>query len=201
MKRALEGLSFMVALLAFAGAVQATPIRYFAELAGSLENPPNASPGAGTAEVDYDPVAHTLRVAVDFQGLLGTTTASHIHCCAAFPTNSTVATVIPTFVGFPLGVTSGTYDDTYDLTLAASFNPSFVTNVGGGTAAGAEAALAAGLAAGQAYLNIHTNAFGGGEIRGFLAVPEPSSPGLLAAALALLALARIRIARRRSRSR
>jgi hypothetical protein len=39
----------------------------------------------------------------------------------------------------------------------------------GGTTAGAEAALLAGLEAGQAYLNIHTTMFPGGEIRGFLA--------------------------------
>jgi len=36
----------------------------------------------------------------------------------------------------------------------------------GGTAAGAEAALVGGLAAGQAYFNIHTSPFPGGEIRG-----------------------------------
>jgi hypothetical protein len=32
------------------------------------------------------------------------------------------------------------------------------------------------MLAGEAYLNIHTTTFGGGEIRGFLtAVPEPST--------------------------
>ena len=42
--------------------------------------------------------------------------------------------------------------------------------------ASAEATLLAGLDAGNAYLNIHTTNFGGGEIRGFLhAVPEPST--------------------------
>jgi CHRD domain len=43
----------------------------------------------------------------------------------------------------------------------------------GGTPAGAEAFLLAGLAAGEAYYNVHSTVFTGGEIRGFLAVPRP----------------------------
>jgi hypothetical protein len=48
----------------------------------------------------------------------------------------------------------------------------------GGTVPSAEPVFAAGLASGEAYLNIHSNQFGGGEIRGFLlpaAVPEPAA--------------------------
>lgn len=41
--------------------------------------------------------------------------------------------------------------------------------------AGAETALLAGLAANQTYLNIHTTNNPGGEIRGFLAAPEPGT--------------------------
>ena len=84
-------------------------------------------------------------------------------------------TTIPAFAGFPLGVTSGTYNNTLDMTLASSYNPAFVT-LNGGTVAGAFDALLNGLEAGDAYFNIHTNVFPGGEIRGFLAaVPEPST--------------------------
>jgi hypothetical protein len=65
-----------------------------------------------------------------------------------------------------------------DLTLASSFNPSYVT-ANGGTPAGAESAFAAALAGGQAYWNIHSSSFGGGEIRGFVVpVPEPSTLAL-----------------------
>ena len=107
------------------------------------------------------------------------TTASHIHCCLASPflpgVNVGVATTVPTFPGFPLGVTSGTYDMTFDLTLASSYNPAFVT-LQGGTVAGAELALETALLAGETYINIHTSTFPGGEIRGFLgAVPEPAT--------------------------
>lgn len=182
-------------VLALPGAAGATSFVYEAALSGPNEFPPNASPGTGSALVTYDASAHSLRVQIMFSGLTAGTTASHIHCCvspsAATPTAG-VATTLPTFPNFPLGVTSGTYDQTFDLTQAGSWNPAFVT-ASGGTTAGAEAALAAGLSAGFAYLNIHTTVFQSGEIRGFLTlVPEPGTGGLLGAGLAVLALARRR---------
>ena len=66
-----------------------------------------------------------------------------------------MATQTPSFIGFPLGVTSGTYSNIYDTTLASTYRAAFIT-ANGGTVAGAEAALFAGLLAGQAYFNIHT---------------------------------------------
>ncbi len=148
--------------------------RYTTILSGANENPANGSPGTGTAFVDLDTATHVLRVNAAFSALTGTTTASHIHCCVAAPGNGGVATQTPTFVGFPLGVTSGTYDQSFDTTLPGTWNAAFIT-ANGGTPAGAEAALAAGLAAGQAYLNIHSTTFPGGEIRGFLALAADTS--------------------------
>jgi MYXO-CTERM domain-containing protein len=167
---------------------QAAQISYFANLSGPAESPPNASPGTGFAEVDVDTVANTLHVHVTFSGLLGTSTASHIHSPTAIPGAGTagVATTTPTFTGFPLGVTSGTYDNTFDLTLASSYNPAFVT-ANGGSVANAEAALLAGLAADEAYLNIHSTVVPGGEIRGFLVTPEPTSAAMAGVGFAALA--------------
>ncbi len=174
------------ALLLAAPAFGATT--YIGSLLGSAENPANGSPGTGSASVTYDSITHNLTVNVSFSGLVGNTTASHIHCCAVAPTNAGVATQTPTFTGFPLGVTSGTYAHTFDLTQTASFNAAFVT-ANGGTAATAEAALATGLANGQAYLNIHTTQYPGGEIRSFLApAPEISVPTLSDVGLGLLGL-------------
>jgi hypothetical protein len=82
--------------------------------------------------------------------------AAHIHCCAPFGTNAGVATTVPAFPGFPLGVTSGTYSSAvFDLTQPTIYNPAFVTLEGG--LAQAEAALIAGIEGGQTYFNIHTH--------------------------------------------
>lgn len=164
---------------------QAAVMTFTASLSGAIEATPNASPGTGDAVVTIDDVADTMRVQTEFAGLLGTTTAAHIHCCTATPFDVTAtamaATRIPAFPDFPLGVTSGTYDRVLDLTDPAIYNPAFIT--ANGTVAAAEAELIEGLKAGTTYLNIHSNVFPMGEIRGFLRqVPEPSSLLLLGAA-------------------
>ena len=169
------------AAIAFSSAALATTTIYTANLSGPNESPPNTSPGTGTAFVTIDDVLNTMHVQVTFSGLLGMTTASHIHTPTAAPFTGTagVATTTPTFPGFPLGVTSGTYDQTFDLLTASTYNPAFVT-LTGGTLTGARTALLNGIASGEAYLNIHTTVVPGGEIRGFLvAVPEPASWALM----------------------
>jgi hypothetical protein len=170
-------------MLSLAGVTYAAPITFTGLLSGANENPATGSPGTGSTTVIFDPVTDLLTVDVIFSGLEAGTTASHIHCCIPPNGNAIVATTVPTFPGFPLGVTSGTYLDTLDLTLASSFNPAFIT-ANGGTVVLAEAALAAGLESGMAYLNIHTTMFPGGEIRAFLEpVPEPGSAMLVVTAL------------------
>jgi hypothetical protein len=179
MKKLLIGLSgFLLTVVLPVPAGWAATTVLFANLSQANEVPATGSPGTGTATVTLDTSAQTLHVVESFGGLGSNTTASHIHCCLASPflpgVNVGVATTTPTFPGFPLGVTSGTYDMIFDLTLASSYNPAFVTAQGG--LPQAEAALEAAPVAGETYINIHTTAFPGGEIRGFLgAVPEPST--------------------------
>jgi hypothetical protein len=179
MKKTLSLTGVVMAFLMFSAVAKADQLAFTATLTGSQEVPPTGSPGTGTALVTLDTVTNLMTVNVSFTGLLSPTTASHIHCCAPAGTSALVATAVPTFPGFPLGVTSGTYLQTFDLTLASSYNPAFIT-AHGGTVAAAEAAFIAGLISGQSYLNIHTATFGGGEIRGQLqAVPEPMTLLLL----------------------
>jgi hypothetical protein len=178
MRNGFLGIIFGTALFALATHASATVMIFDAVLSGTSEIPANASPGTGFAQVIVDDNLFTMNVSVTFSDLLSPTTASHIHCCIASGTgNVGVATQTPTFSGFPLGVTSGTYSNTFDMTLGSSYNPAFVTDHGG-TLASAFNALLTGLEAGEAYFNVHTDVFPGGEIRGNLqvaAVPEPST--------------------------
>jgi CHRD domain-containing protein/PEP-CTERM motif-containing protein len=102
------------------------------------------------------------------------------------------ANLVP-LTGFPTGVTAGSYTGSFDLTNLSSYSAAFLT-ANGGTAASTESALLAGLDAGQAYANIRTTAFTGGEIPGQLAaVPEPATIFLAGAFLVLFALFRRKV--------
>jgi hypothetical protein len=154
---------------------------------------PTPSKGTGTTLVTLNEDDFTLRVEVIFFGLTGETSAAHIHCCTAMPLSgfAGVATQVPAFDGFPLGVHFGSYDRTFDMTDPASWNPAFVS-ANGGTTGSAFSALATGIKLGEAYLNLHTSAASGGvpggEIRTFLLapVPEPETYALMLAGLGLV---------------
>jgi hypothetical protein len=148
--------------------------------------------GTGTGTAIWNDVAHTLALQASFSGLSlasSGTSVSHIHLPTALPLTGTAGVVLTptTLAGFPVGVRAGEYSILLDLASTATYPAAFVTN-NGGNAAGAEAAVIAAFDGGRAYWNIHTGAFGSGEIRGFLtAVPEPST--VVFAGLGLGALA------------
>ena len=195
MKKAFNLLGVMVMVVMFFGVAKADQLAFVTTLTGAQEVPPNASPGIGSALVTVDTVTSLLTINVSFSGLLSPTVASHIHCCTLPGANAGVATAVPSFPGFPLGVTTGTYLQTFDLTLASTYNPAFIT-ANGGTVAGAQAAFITGLVNGQTYLNIHTSMFQGGEIRGQLqAVPEPATLLLMGTSL----MAAIGVIRKRAK--
>ena len=198
MKHSLFSLALVAAMLVAAPLANASLIHLHVDLSPANEVPPTASQGTGVADLDLDTTAQTLAGHIVFSGLTSNTTAAHIHCCLASPfqtgVNVGVATLLPAFPGFPLGVTSGTDDFLLTLALASAYNPAFITAQGG--LATAEAAFIAALQTGRTYLNIHTTQFGGGEIRGFVAVPEPMTASLLAVGLAAVTF----VARRRRRT-
>jgi CHRD domain/PEP-CTERM motif len=186
------GVAIAVALTAAVAGAQT----WTATFTGAAEAPPNASPGTGSATLSL--TGNVLTINGTFTGLLAPTSVAHIHCCVAVPQTGTagVATTTPSFVGFPLGVTSGTFLLTLDLTQASSYNAAFIT--ANGNIDGARAALLAGMNGGRAYFNIHSTQFPAGEIRGFIisTVPEPSSVFLTTAGLfgvALLVMRRRRV--------
>lgn len=190
-----------LSLMLLVGATcQAQMFTFVASLDGPSESPANASPATGNATVTMDMTEQILSISADFTGLMGNTTAAHIHAptALAFTGTSGVAVNTPNLTGFPLGVTSGTYSMNFNLASTATYNATFLAN-NGGTAASASAALLSYLEDGRAYFNIHTTVFPGGEIRGFFTpVPEPATTAALAGgALGAFALVR----RWRSRSR
>ena len=191
----------VAALMMPAPAARAITMTFGGILSGANETPPNNSPGAGSVAVVLDPTAETIQIIASFFGLTTPDMAAHIHCCQMMPGNPPtvgVATTLPAFAGFPLGVTQGTYlSPLFSLEDPSFFNPAFVTMQGGMEQA--EAALIAGIENGLTYFNIHTTQNPGGEIRTQLlplGVPGPivgaGLPGLILAGGALLALARRR---------
>jgi hypothetical protein len=118
-------------------AAVAETITYKSVLNAQNVTPSNDSKGTGTAEVTYDTATKTLTWNINFDGLTGPPTMAHFHGPAAPGANAGVALMI--------GV-----------------NP---TSPAKGTATLTDA-QAADLQAGRWYINIHTNANRGGEIRG-----------------------------------
>ena len=120
--------------------------------------------GTGTATVTLDDVTNLLSWNISWSGLTGTETLMHFHGPALPNQNAGVQ------VDF--GAISGI--------VSPSIGNAVIDDL-------QEADLLAGLW----YVNIHTTAFAGGEIRGNLAViPEPSTSTLLiSGALGLLAYA------------
>ena len=108
-----------------------------ATLDGKSETPPNTSAGTGKADIDYDAATKKLSWTLTYSGLSGPATAAHFHGPAEPGKNAGVAVAIPN---------AGTSPVTGSATLTD--------------------AQAADLEAGKYYVNIHTAANPGGEIRG-----------------------------------
>ena len=188
-------LVLIAALMQPVPTAQAIPMTFVANLSEANEVPPTGSPATGLATVILDPTAQTIQINATFSGLTSNDVMAHIHCCLASPflagVNVGVATTVPAFPGWPLGVTSGTYSSAvFDLTQSLIYNTTPITGfvaLQGGIPQ-AEAALIAGIQNGETYFNIHTTMFPGGEERDFLRAflvpaPEPASLVLLGSAL------------------
>jgi hypothetical protein len=122
---------------AVAFAAPASAEKLKAVLDGKSEVPANSSSATGTADLDYDAATKKLSWKVSYSGLSGPATAAHFHGPAETGKNAGVAVPIP-------GIASSPAEGSATLTDAQ----------------------AADLLAGKLYVNIHTAANPGGEIRG-----------------------------------
>ncbi|HZF67084.1 MAG TPA: CHRD domain-containing protein [Gemmatirosa sp.] len=184
MRRLAGAVATLATVAASAGAQQMWSLAFGPEVAGAS--------GGGFGQITL--VGTSMRFQATWSGLSGTTTVAHVHCCTPAPRTGTagVATMVPSFAGFPTGVMAGAYDATFDMSLPGSWNPAFVT-ASGGTTAQALATLVDGLNGGTAYFNIHTSTFPGGEIRAFATVvPEPATYALVGGGLLVLGALRAR---------
>ncbi len=117
---------------------------YSVALDGAQEVPPTPTAGRGWGVVRYDPATTNIRIFVYYEGLTGPPVAAHLH-------------------QGPVGVNGP---------IVVFLNPT-APNVFTASQAIPQA-VATALAANGTYINVHTAAFGGGEIRG-LVTPATST--------------------------
>ena len=133
-----------VATLAFAGALafaspsMAAMTTFKANMSGKTEVPPNTTAGSGTVTATYDSDSKKLTWKGNYSGLTGPATAAHFHGPAAAGKNA--------------GVMIPIAPATSPLEGSATLND----------------AQAKALMDGEMYVNVHTAANKGGEIRGQL---------------------------------
>lgn len=127
-------------------------INISAVLDGLQETPPNASPGFGTMTGTYDLGTNLLSWNIVFAGLTAPVTAAHFH-------QAPPGVAGPVHVPIPIGGGS------------PFIGNAFITE-----------AQEAELLLGNWYINIHTQTFPGGEIRGQVQVPAPTSLAIVGAA-------------------
>ena len=122
------------------GEIRGQIMPFNAQLDNTQENPATASTGSGWCVATVDTAANTLTYWLNYSGLSGPVTSAHLHGNTLHGTNA----------GVKVGITAPA--------------PGVI---GSGTISYSEADQFA-LLQGQWYVNLHTAAFGGGEIRGQL---------------------------------
>ena len=120
------------------GYAQAASETFTGTLSNAAEVPPTTGSGSGTAQVTLDTATKQITYKVTYSGLSGPAAASHIHCGAAAGANA--------------GVTVAFKDAASPISGTATLTDGQMAD----------------LEAGKCYVNVHTAANKGGEIRGQL---------------------------------
>ncbi len=150
----MRNVSLVVLALAVACGGSSSSNQYAATLAASNEVPANASTATGTAT--YTVNGTTVNYTITYQNLTGAPTLSHIHIGAP----GVGGPVVVPFSGLPTTATG---------TWSGSFTAADVKGVTSGSTTVAQGNLddlINAFKSGNAYTNIHTAQYTGGEIRG-----------------------------------
>jgi hypothetical protein len=131
--------AMLAAGLAACASMEDQTVRMSANLTGAAEVPPVQTTGAGNATVTLDKSTKTLKWIVAYRGLTGPARAAHFHGPAAPGANAGVVV--------PMTATESPMQG------SATLNDAQIAD----------------LLAGRWYINIHTAAHAGGEIRGQVA--------------------------------
>ena len=145
MNKLFLALGFGILVFAACNTTPALPT-YKASLNGANEKPTAVTTtGTGTASATLD--GATLSVKIDYSGLSGTPTLAHIHG----PADETATAGV--ICNFTDKIVAGTAAGTGTVSATCQISATFTV---------------ADLDAGKMYVNLHTTANGGGEVRGQL---------------------------------
>lgn len=133
-------------VITWAGLAQAAPASFKVELTGAQQVPPVQTPGTGTADLTYDPSTRVVTWTITYSGLSGAATMAHFHGPAAEGKNGPVV-----------------------IWLSKQGSPAESPLTGQSTLTPDQAQQ---FAAGEWYINVHTQAHPGGEIRGQVIPPK-----------------------------
>ncbi len=143
-----HGLMMMMAFLmacGWTGTSYADPVSFSVALSGAEEVPPVQTAGSGVAELTYDPATRTVKWTIAYSGLSGTATMAHFHGPASRGEKGAVL------------VWLSKQGNTAESPIAgqAILTPEQAEQ----------------FTAGRWYVNVHTPANPGGEIRGQVMLP------------------------------
>jgi hypothetical protein len=141
------------------------------KLKGFEEVPVVVTGAAGTVELDIDEAAGTIAYELNYDGLEGNITQSHIHIgqknvnggITLWLCQTPAAVAPPAVSGTPQCVAG------HSGTVSGTLTPASVLGLATqGVPAGSFTDVLTAIRAGKAYANVHTNTSPGGEIRGQL---------------------------------
>jgi len=145
-RRLFAAAACVAGIAAFAVAGQAAPLSFKVPLTGAQQVPPVATSGKGTADITYDPATRMLTWSISYEGLAATATMAHFHGPAPEGKNGPVV-----------------------IWLSHKGSPAASPIKGEATLTPEQAAQ---FMAGAWYINVHSQAYPGGEIRGQVIPPK-----------------------------